>query len=211
MEPLEPTTDETQYSLQQLTDLAGVSARTVRYYITEGLLPPPVVAGPQSHYTGAHLSRLQLIGRLKDAYLPLREIRRQISALSDQEIEDLLVEDQPAASAPLPLAAPSVRQPASDDAAAYIARALNFSSPVSPLTASSRQAKYSDNVEMETAPAYEISHRTLLNRRAPADQSTAWRRVPLSDDAELHITEDAYQRKRERIDWLIEWARKVFD
>jgi hypothetical protein len=34
--------------------------------------------------------------------------------------------------------------------------------------------------------------------------------VPLGDDAELLIREDAYQRKQERVEWLVRWARKVF-
>ncbi|MCA9878724.1 MAG: hypothetical protein KC442_13110, partial [Thermomicrobiales bacterium] len=40
--------------------------------------------------------------------------------------------------------------------------------------------------------------------------STLWRRIPLGEDAELVISERAYTRHRERIEWLIRWARKVF-
>ncbi|MCC6705677.1 MAG: MerR family DNA-binding transcriptional regulator, partial [Thermomicrobiales bacterium] len=37
--------NDERYSLQELSDAAGVSPRTVRYYIAEGLLPPPEPAG----------------------------------------------------------------------------------------------------------------------------------------------------------------------
>ena len=37
-----------------------------------------------------------------------------------------------------------------------------------------------------------------------------WRRIPLGDSAELMIAETAYSRHRERVDWLVRWARKVF-
>src|ERR671922_2151942 len=76
-------------SLGELTRAAGVSIRTVRYYIAEGLLPPPVGAGPRSAYTTAHLDRLRLIARLKTAYLPLKEIRRRLAGLSDADVSRL--------------------------------------------------------------------------------------------------------------------------
>ncbi|MDP9366568.1 MAG: MerR family transcriptional regulator, partial [Chloroflexota bacterium] len=72
--------------LKELTEAAGVSVRTVRYYIAEGLLPPPAGAGPGSHYTAAHLDRLRLIARLKAAYLPLKEIRRRLAGQDDAEV-----------------------------------------------------------------------------------------------------------------------------
>jgi iron-sulfur cluster repair protein YtfE (RIC family) len=43
-----------------------------------------------------------------------------------------------------------------------------------------------------------------------AEEGSLWRRIPLGEDAELVISERAYTRHRERIDWLIRWARKVF-
>lgn len=81
--------DEERYGIAELAEAADVSVRTVRYYIAEGLLPPPVTAGARSYYTAEHLARLRLIGRLKDAFLPLREIRRHLSALDEETIREL--------------------------------------------------------------------------------------------------------------------------
>ncbi len=67
-----------EYSIGELADEAGVSTRTIRYYVSEGLLPPPVGAGPNSRYTDAHREQLAIIGRLKAQYLPLKEIRRRL-------------------------------------------------------------------------------------------------------------------------------------
>ena len=47
-----------EYSISELAEEAGVSTRTIRYYVSEGLLPPPVGAGPNSRYTDAHLHQL---------------------------------------------------------------------------------------------------------------------------------------------------------
>jgi DNA-binding transcriptional MerR regulator len=91
-------------TLGELTSAADVSVRTVRYYIAEGLLPPPERSGPGSAYTQGHLDRLRLIQRLKEAYLPLKEIRRRLSGLSDKEVRSLLAADKNrAATATSPL------------------------------------------------------------------------------------------------------------
>lgn len=121
--------------LTELVEAAGVSVRTVRYYIAEGLLPPPHGAGPRAAYTADHLDRLRLIARLKDAYLPLREIRRRLRGLDATAVRALLKED-PAGIGPLDQEAPRPhidrpeRSPvrshliAEDSAAAYLARLL---------------------------------------------------------------------------------------
>ncbi len=77
-------------SLAELVDAAGVTVRTVRYYIAEGLLPAPRGTGPSSFYTRDHLDRLTLISRLKDGYLPLKEIKRRLSGVDEAEVRRLL-------------------------------------------------------------------------------------------------------------------------
>src|SRR5579871_1781755 len=87
--------------IADLAERASVTPRTIRFYITEGLLPPPGGAGPHRVYTSDHLLRLQAIQRLKDAYLPLREIRRRLDGLSRGELQKLVAESIGGA-APLP-------------------------------------------------------------------------------------------------------------
>jgi DNA-binding transcriptional MerR regulator len=66
--------------LTALADRAGVSIRTVRYYIQQGLLPGPEARGPGAHYKEEHLDRLLLIKRLQREHLPLAEIRRVLES-----------------------------------------------------------------------------------------------------------------------------------
>ena len=66
------------YTLQQLADEAGVTPRTIRYYIAQGLLASPG-AGSGARYTDAHLERLRLIRQLQRNHLPLAEIRKQLA------------------------------------------------------------------------------------------------------------------------------------
>ena len=87
---------ENEYSLQDLADLAGVSPRTVRYYVAQGLLPSPGQTGPGARYTDGHLARLRLIRRLQREHLPLAEIRNRLAQLDDETIAGLLEADAPA-------------------------------------------------------------------------------------------------------------------
>lgn len=87
-----------RYRLAELAAASGVTPRTIRYYIAEGLLPPPVGAGPAAAYTVAHRARLALIERLKGRALSLRAIGEQLGALSDEAVRAELAR----ASAPAP-------------------------------------------------------------------------------------------------------------
>ena len=65
--------------IAELARRAGVTPRTIRYYVAEGLLPPPGGRGQRRAYGRAHLERLETIRQLKVAYLPLHEIRRRLA------------------------------------------------------------------------------------------------------------------------------------
>lgn len=82
--------DEELLDLNELCTRTGVTARTVRYYIQNGLLHSPGQTGPGAKYDGGHLARLLLIRRLQQEHLPLAEIRRRLHALDDSAVEQLL-------------------------------------------------------------------------------------------------------------------------
>ncbi len=75
---------ETLYTIGELAEATGTTPRTIRYYTAEGLLPPPDTRGRYALYGQEHIDRLQLIARLKDAYLPLGEIKARMEQLSPQ-------------------------------------------------------------------------------------------------------------------------------
>ncbi len=203
--------DEPRYSLNELTDEAGVSVRTVRYYIAEGLLPPPVTVGPRSSYTRAHLDRLRLIDRLKTSYLPLKEIRRRLTALNDEEVRRLVEAETPSpppakAATPQAMRESAARPP--DSAASYIARLMHRSPPAAPAAPAAAPHRVEHQAdEFEFATLMEPVEETMVPEEVG---TTSWRRIPVGDDAELLIREEAYQRKRDRVEWLVGWARKVF-
>jgi len=79
-----------RYRLAELAAATGVSSRTIRYYIAEGLLPPPEGVGPAAVYTAAQCDRLALIATLKGRYLPLREIAARLKELDDAGVRAAL-------------------------------------------------------------------------------------------------------------------------
>ncbi len=217
----EPT-PERRLPLRELTRAAGVSVRTVRYYIAEGLLPPPVGGGPRSAYTQGHLDRLRLIALLKERYLPLKEIRRRVAGLDDAEVRRLLIED----TAEVPPSRPLVSAEGEDDQRFDLpSRTTPLPDPPPP-RAGFHVSALAGDIGHPPIPSTESTSHPVLGRTYPAPSApdiefedddpapnpepTAWRRVPLGDDAELLIRESAYRRRRDGIDWLVAWARKVF-
>src|SRR5690349_18596297 len=79
-----------EFDLKELCEAGNVTERTVRYYIAEGLLPPPVGIKSQSRYTTAHLERLQLIQSLKEKDFSLRQIKTLLEGKAAEAIKPLL-------------------------------------------------------------------------------------------------------------------------
>ena len=67
-----------EYKVSELADKAGVTKRTIHYYISKGLLLPPEGSGVNSLYNDEHLKRILLIKKLQAEYMPLNKIREYI-------------------------------------------------------------------------------------------------------------------------------------
>ncbi|MHA5051419.1 MerR family transcriptional regulator [Streptomyces sp. SD15] len=86
-------TEEPTLTVDELAARAGVTVRTVRFYSTKGLLPPPVI-GPRrvGHYSQEHLARLALIEELQHQGMTLAAIERHLLRLPpDLSAHDLAI------------------------------------------------------------------------------------------------------------------------
>ncbi|PVE12621.1 MerR family transcriptional regulator [Streptomyces scopuliridis] len=86
-------TEEPTLTVDELAARAGVTVRTIRFYSTRGLLPPPVI-GPRrvGHYGRDHLSRLALIEELQHLGMTLAAIERYLERLPpDLSAQDLAI------------------------------------------------------------------------------------------------------------------------
>ena len=72
-------TDAPRYGIEDLATLGGVTRRTVRYYVQEGLLPAPFGVGRGRHYGSEHLDHLLRVKAMQEAGQSLDAIRRALA------------------------------------------------------------------------------------------------------------------------------------
>ena len=67
--------DERELGIEELAGLGGVTRRTVRYYVQEGLLPAPRGVGRGRHWGPEHLERLLAVKAMQERGESLESIR----------------------------------------------------------------------------------------------------------------------------------------
>ena len=183
-----------RFSLRELAGAAGVTPRTVRYYISEGLLPSPD-RGPRAQYDPDQLARLRLIRQLQRNHLPLAEIRHRLAELSDAEVHAAL-------SAP---PEPGPQQSALE----YVRSVLE------------EPARMTFNARLaapDTAAAAPTMRRLAAEHPLPAARGASvqpdrshWERVSLSPDVELHIRRPLTRGQNRAVSRLIGLARDILE
>lgn len=71
-------------TVDELAAACGLTVRTVRFYATKGLLPPPQLRGRVGLYDEGHLARLRLIRDLQEAGFTLNAIERFIERMPEE-------------------------------------------------------------------------------------------------------------------------------
>jgi DNA-binding transcriptional MerR regulator len=220
-----------RYALTELADLAGVTPRTIRYYLAQGLLPTVGHGGPGAKYDDRHLARLRLIRRLQAEHLPLAEIRRRLDDLTEDDIRELAGSSEPVAAGDSALeylrgvlAPPSMKPRRFPDFGIKVPppmRAQRLSeTPLAPGAASEYEprsvpeftppgvadapATYSSPAL--TPPAFVPS----IGQPLPMERSQ-WDRIALSPDVELHIRRPLGRAQQKQVDRLVAIARELLE
>jgi DNA-binding transcriptional MerR regulator len=198
---------DARYSLTELADLAGVTPRTVRYYMSQGLLPSPGASGPGAKYDDTHLERLRLVRRLQREHLPLAEIRQRLAGLDDTAIATL-------AEAPAATADPQ------DSALDYIRRVLE-PRPVSPkrlmagLEPPPAYTLAGEPRNIEPMPVAPLARSPITLSVEPAPgrnfERSQWERIPLAPDIELHVRRPLPRPLAKQVDRLVSIARDLLE
>jgi len=187
--------------ISELADLTGVSTRTIRYYIEEGLLPQPEIRGKYAVFNDDYLVRLKLIKYLKDAYLPLKEIRKRLDTLMVPEMRDLLTrfeQDPVRALAELDVypadkpASSGLPAPMMDSAQDYISKVMH-----------KKAVRLNEERSSFNTPAAPAPVKVNFSQES-------WQRVELAPGIELNIRQPQPTARRSQINELIELARKIF-
>jgi DNA-binding transcriptional MerR regulator len=80
-----------RYSAEELSQLTGIAQRTIRFYISQGLVPAAGGKGRGSYYTDDHLMRLVAVSEMKRTGLDLPRIRSLLELSRDLRWEDVEV------------------------------------------------------------------------------------------------------------------------
>ena len=96
------------FTAAELGAKVGITARTVRFYASQRLLPEPQFRGRNTRYVREHLVQLAAIRHLQGGHrLALEAIREQLARLTPVEIERLAVARLPELAPPAPAPAPA--------------------------------------------------------------------------------------------------------
>ncbi|MEO7118193.1 MAG: MerR family transcriptional regulator [Candidatus Limnocylindrales bacterium] len=177
------------YSLADLCDLADVTARTVRFYIAQGLLRGPDGGGVAARYDDGHLQRLRLIRRLQKENLPLADVRKRLAALTDDDVTRL-VETETA-----------VR----DSAAEYIATVLAERGVGRSLGGAPAPARTTIFTPAHAPPPMLLP--APPEPEAAGSGRSQWERIALDEDVELHVRRPQTREGNRRIQRLIDTWR----
>ena len=185
----------TEFTLVELAKLAGVTPRTIRYYVAQGLLPSPSAAGPGARYSEDHLERLRAVKRLQAAHMPLSEIR---SLLKRGDYSVLYPPADALRSEPMP-----------NSAADYISDVLNrgtfaLSAPVAPRPSSPMALPALAPAAAAPAPA------ASAEAASEPDRGT-WERIALHPDIEIHVRRPSSRIQNKRVERLISIARQLLE
>lgn len=183
------------FKLEELAAEAGVSIRTVRYYVQRGLLPAPEFRARGTAYGEDHLLRLKAIRHLQARFLPLEAIAGVLSQCDAGGLRTLAEGEPPEglgkpASETSAIASPEIAPPALERAGierAGIERAgidkHAFERSVTNTTGSS-----------------------LIGQAGR--EGAGWKRWELAPGLELHLSDDADHAVRELAEKLRSLAQK---
>lgn len=198
-----------EYWISELANLSGVSTRTIRYYIQEGLLPQPEIRGKYAVFTDEYMHRLRLIKILKDAYLPLNRIKELLDTLTENEILPLLeaFEKDPVSALSGLQALPMFEQPS-----------FHLSSPPRPVQVREqnvnaleyiqqlrKESPLNEKMNRNPRPDARPNKRNLITSAPTPGEE--WRRILLAAGLELHIRQPESFITQQLVEDLIDLVR----
>ena len=185
-------------TINELSKMANVTVRTIRFYTDECVLDEPAVRDRYARYTRKHYLQLCAAKQLKERFLPLRVIRDQIAPLNEPELERL--------AGPVPH---EFEQRFSEAAMEHeLSEHVYAAAELRRQTLPRNQLRTMDILSpavysMSTAPALQqesvmfsemndtdLAADAILRKQASATLGDVWHRITISPTMELHVRED---------------------
>ena len=172
---------ESGFAQQRGTVSEVPDERTVRYYLTEGLVPPAEdKQGTASVFGYRQLLQLLVVKKLQSEHLPIRKIRDLVDGRTERELERLLGAEGGAA--------------VKNEALSYLEKLLTTPTAVVP-AAPSQQTQQAARQALSMAQAQSVLQPAPPGSQGGAGSGT-WARIELEPGLELHVHEQ-YEPPRE--------------
>ena len=174
-----------EHSINELAHKVGVSPRTIRYYIEEGLLPEPLGSGRHQRYGREHEVRLRVAKALRDLGLTVKGVRTALASTPITVLERRLASLPPDASA--------------EQVGELLGDVWQAATPPAAIPMSRLAASY-----QEPHPP----HRERLSAPRGVERAMAWIRVTLAPGVELHYLPSGDDRRDAAIQGIVRDAEK---
>ena len=195
-------------TLEELSDRSGVEPRTLRSWISEGLLSPPFRPGRGAKYPASNADRALAVRALKDIHgLSLAEIGRRFMAAGEERIGAWALEAGVTA-APPGSAREYLREVRARNAPS--ARAASAGAPGEP----GRSAAPPEDGRGGLAGVERLILRLeeVLGASAPRrSRGAAWTRIAVTQDLELSVRGDLEPRERVLFERLADQLRAILN
>ncbi len=218
----------TELTLAELAAASGLLPRTLRSWVTQGLLPGPLSRGPFARYPADTLERVLAIRAMRDLLgMPLAAIRQELLVATPEQIR--------AHAAKATGLAPEPTEPAAPPSAANSGSALSYLQalragqaapkppPPAPVMRMAAPPPHVDAAPPALAPAayeppppsgFEALERRLAESRTgkpPARKARAeeWLRIPVTPDVELAIRGPLDAEQRARLERCADLVRDI--
>jgi DNA-binding transcriptional MerR regulator len=193
-----------------LAHAAGVTVRTVHYYIAEGLLPPPLGEGRQARYAPGHLARLKLIAALRNEGLSLAAIRARVAVLSDVEAQAALdtLEQRGSDGSPAVTAVGLFEAAVNEQLAGNALPSMALEAP-SAYDDQSAGAYVARLLQRSPGPSDQPALREPPAPLSGAARPEAWFTYRIADGIELRLREDRHRRAASRMQGVVDGLREL--
>lgn len=145
----------------------SLTERTLRYYISKGLVDKPSgKEGVSALYEYRHLLQILAVKRLQASFLPVKTIEDMLTGLDSGALLKIIMEP-----------GVDVKKAPLNDAMAFL----------DSLAGSSRSSRFSSRSHGSVARKSRRDSSRLLSRGKKGTDHEAWNRYPLADGLELHV------------------------
>ena len=198
-----------EFTLEDLSTITGLTLRTLRFYMQEGILQGPDTHGKNARYSQKHLDQLEVIQRLKNLHVPLQEIRHLLNNITPQEITRLRKYQE------------KLQPTLNEDKSIYAMEPPTYKPGSSALNYIRSLEKKWNNYQVLSEPNIDLSRNSPPAPASSAipvneqyllfDIQETWSRITIEDGIELNVRQPKEFEEQEKIVKLVEYARDLFE